>query len=130
MKNFKIFYSLITLFVVASISVLATSCTKDEEPACGVTFENEVYAIMLNSCAYAGCHSGATASPYVPASAKDFTSFEGLMETVENGKFALRAIEQLNMPPVTFVPPGKPATLNQEEIDALQCWLDSGHPEK
>jgi len=39
-------------------------------------------------------------------------------------------LEQLNMPPVTFVPEGKPTTLDGEEISALQCWLDSGHPEK
>jgi len=111
-------------------ALLMTSCTKDEATPCGVTFENEIHNIMLNTCAYAGCHSGPTASPYVPASAKDFTSYEGMMETVENGKFAERALEQLNMPPVTFVPAGKPTTLDGEEISALQCWLDSGHPEK
>jgi len=130
MKNFKFFHSLIILFVVASTTLLVTSCSKDEEPSCGATFENEVQAIMVNTCAYAGCHSGPTASPYVPATAKDYTTYDGMMESVESGKFELRALEQQNMPPVTFVPPGKPVSLTPDEISTIQCWLDSGHPER
>ena len=130
MKNFKNLFGLATILLFSVLALLITSCTKDEVTPCGVTFENEVQNIMMNTCAYAGCHSGPTASPYVPASAKDFTTYEGMMETVENGKFALRALEQSNMPPVTFVPAGKPTALDGEEISALQCWLENGHPEK
>src|SRR6187401_910179 len=79
--------------------IFYTSCTYDVADPCSTTYNSDVQAIMLKSCAYAGCHSGATASPYVPASAKDYTTYEGMMETVQNGKFEERAIVLQNMPP-------------------------------
>ena len=110
--------------------IFYTSCTYDVADPCSTTYNSDVQAIMLKSCAYAGCHSGATASPYVPASAKDYTTYEGMMETVQNGKFEERAIVLQNMPPAAFIPQDKPASLTGDEIKTLQCWLDSGHPER
>jgi hypothetical protein len=107
-----------------------TSCTYDVADPCHTTYNSEVQTIMLKSCAYAGCHSGASASPYVPAEAKDYTTYEGMMATVENGKFKERAIELQNMPPAAFIPADKPASLTGDEIKTLQCWLDQGYPEK
>ena len=109
---------------------ILSACTNDVADPCMTTYQSDVHALMLNSCAYSGCHSGATASPYVPASAKDYTTYEGLMETVQNGKFAERALELRTMPPAAFVPADKPKSLALDEIELLQCWLANGHPEK
>ena len=123
----------LTLLAVALVSSLLSvvACTTDvNEPSCGATYDVQVKDIMMNTCAYAGCHSGSTASPYVPSSVKDFTNYDGLLTSVENGKFKERALEALTMPPVAFVPAGKPKSLTATEIETLTCWLDSGHPEK
>jgi len=123
----------LSLFLALLLSYGAVemmSCTKEVASPCEVTYDNEVKSIMANTCAYAGCHSGPTASPYVPAIAKDYTTYDGLKETVENGMFRERAINIQNMPPDAFVPDGRPLSLTSDEMSSLQCWLDSGYPEK
>ena len=128
MKNTNL-VSLISLMAVSCI-LSVISCTSDVVDPCGVTYDSQVKNIVIQTCAYTGCHSGATASPYVPASAKDYTNYGGMMETVQNGKFRERAIDLQTMPPQAFVPTGKPKSLTTEERDELMCWLDTGHPEK
>jgi hypothetical protein len=123
-------YALYVALLLGYSAIEWMSCTKDVANPCEATYESDVNAIVLNTCAYAGCHSGPTASPYVPAIAKDYTSYKGMMETVENGMFRERALELQTMPPVAFVPPGKPIALTSDEISTLKCWLDNGHPEK
>lgn len=123
-------YALCVALLLGYSAIEMMSCTNDVANPCEATYESDVKAIVLNTCAYAGCHSGPTASPYVPAIAKDYTTYAGMMETVENGKFAERAINLQTMPPDQFVPDGKPLGLSSEEMSTLQCWLDSGHPEK
>jgi len=128
MKNTKP-VTLLVVMVVSSLLFLV-SCTSDVAESCGVTYDAQVKNIMTNTCAYAGCHSGSTASPYVPASVKDFTNYEGLMACIENGSFRVRVLESLTMPPSTFIPAGKPTSLTEAEIETLSCWLESGHPER
>jgi len=122
----------ITLLAVMLVSSLLfmVSCTSDVEESCGATYDTQVKNIMMNTCAYAGCHSGSTASPYVPAAVKDFTNYDGLLACVENGRFKERVLESLTMPPLNFIPEGRPASLTEAEIETLSCWLDSGHPER
>jgi uncharacterized membrane protein len=122
----------VTLISAMSVSCILfiISCTSDVVDPCGVTYDAQVRNIVIQTCAYTGCHSGPTASPYVPASAKDYTTYGGMMETVQSGKFRERAIDLQTMPPQAFVPAGKPKSLTTEERDELMCWLDSGHPEK
>lgn len=127
MKNTKI-TSLLLILVTIQL-MYSTSCTYDVADPCRTTFNSEVQDIMLKSCAYAGCHSGQTASPYVPASAKDYTSYAGMMETVLNGSFAVRALDLQNMPPAAFTPADRPKSLTADEIATLSCWLENGHPE-
>ena|SRR5687767_10640230 len=110
--------------------IMVAACTNDIADPCQTTFESEVKTILARSCAYSGCHSGADASPWVPATAKDYTTYAGIMETVENGKFAERALELQNMPPALFVPEGKPASLTLDEIETLKCWLQNGFPDR
>ena len=128
MKNVNLLPFLVVMVVSSLLFLL--SCTSDVDESCGVTFDTQVKNIMMNSCAYAGCHSGSTASPYVPASVKDFTEYDGLTECLQNGRFRERVLESLTMPPLNFIPEGRPTSLTQEEIETLTCWLDSGHPEK
>jgi len=116
--------------IVVSSLLFIVSCTSDVDESCGVTFDAQVKNIMMNTCAYAGCHSGSTASPYVPAAVKDFTHYDGLLGCVENGRFKERVLESLTMPPSNFIPEGKPTSLTEAEIETLTCWLDSGHPER
>ena len=115
-------------FMMAALILLSilTACTDDEAAPCQTTYESEVKAIVLKSCAYSGCHSGTDASPYVPASAKDYTNYEGMMQTLENGKFEERALVLQNMPPSGFIPQGKPTSLALDEIETLKCWLENG----
>ena len=128
MKNVNLF-TFLAVMVVSSFLFLV-ACSSDVDDSCGATYDAQVKNIMMNTCAYAGCHSGSTASPYVPASVKDFTAYNGLIECIQNGRFRERVIESLTMPPLNFIPEGRPTSLTETEIETLTCWLDAGHPEK
>lgn len=117
-------YILLTTLLFA----LIMSCSKDSQE-CAFTYTNDIQPIIANTCAYAGCHSGATASPWVPATSKDYTTYSGLLTSLENGKLKERAIILGNMPDTAFVMPGHPKELTAEEKEKLSCWLDAGYPE-
>lgn len=118
---------LISLATIA-FGVVFAHCTKDNKPCS--TYDVGIKPIIDQTCAYAGCHSGVTASNYVPNGAKDFTNYANLFPSLENGKFENRALELKNMPNSTYVKEGHPKVLTPEELSLLNCWKDAGFPEK
>lgn len=117
MKTINFF--IVTLFVGA----LLYSC-KDDPCA---TYEGDIKPIIDASCAYSGCHSGSDAGMFVPNSSRDYTNYEGLIQTLESGAFASEVIDSLSMPPFYAQPPN-PLELTQAELDLITCWIDEGYP--
>jgi len=121
------FKNVIALFSL----VIAFSACKKEQISCDTTYEKDIKPILEKSCAYSGCHSGGTtAGKYIPASAKNFTSYADLKTSIDNGKLNDRAIVRGDMPSPQYTPEGYPKTLSQEEKDKISCWIDAGAPEK
>lgn len=118
-----------SFFLLLSLFVIAVFACKKEDDSCKATYDKEVKAIIDNSCAYSGCHSGSTASAFVPQSAKDYTTYEGLLDNLNNGKFATRVLDVKNMPPAAnFIPEGKPTELTAAELDIINCWVENKYP--
>jgi uncharacterized membrane protein len=120
MQRFVIFTFFSILFTI--------SCTKDkiEEQlvVCdeAVTYENEIRSILVNSCAYAGCHDGI-------ARAGNYNVYEGLEFDATNSSgnsIYDRTVERTDMPPGN-VPLGKPTSLTVEEIELIKCWAENGY---
>jgi len=138
MKKFRI---LSLTFVLAGMTLFATSCEKDNEDpndddmveACDnidATFDGDVQAIISNSCAYSGCHSGADSNTFIPEGSRDYTTYTGIKGSLDSGKFNTRALVTMNMPPAAeFIPEGSPLSLTESELEILNCWKDAGYPE-
>ena len=77
-----------------------------------VTYSNEVIAIINSSCATTGCHVSGGTGP------GNFTSYNDLKATVDNGTFENRVLIQKTMPPST--------PLSDCDLQILQTWLDEG----
>ncbi|MBU6342723.1 MAG: hypothetical protein KGS48_14610 [Bacteroidetes bacterium] len=116
------------LCFMLSVFTLFTACKK-EEKACA-TYKADIKAIVDNSCSYSGCHSGSSASTYVPANAKDYTNYAGLKVSIDNGTFKNRVLVKADMPNPSFVFGDHPKSLTQAEKDKISCWLDAGAPEQ
>ncbi|MCB9051999.1 MAG: hypothetical protein H6556_21385 [Lewinellaceae bacterium] len=118
------------------ISVFFPSCVSDELPEPTLpescmdsipTYAGSIKSIIDNSCAYSGCHLDGSA-PGV------YTSYEGLVNVVESGRFKEKVVDlredpNLGMPP-DFAPQGRPKDLTQFEFELIQCWLENNYPEK
>lgn len=115
-------------FLLIAAALLFSQCKKEAAAPCS-TFDTDIKPIIEKTCSYSGCHSGATAGAWVPASAKDYTTFAGLKSAIENGKFEDRVLVKANMPNPQFTFNG-PKELTQVEKDLIACWLESGHPER
>lgn len=114
-------------FLLPLFATVVFACAKKDD-SCKTTYSEEVKAIIDNSCAYSGCHSGSTASAWVPASSKDYTSYEGMHDNLSNGKFATRTLELKNMPPAAnYIPEGRPTALTEAELNIIQCWMENGY---
>lgn len=119
------------LLLLATISTFVFACGKDDDDTvdCTETYNGQVKAIIDSSCAYSGCHSGGDAGMFVPDGSKDYTTYAGLLDNLNNGSFTERTLDSLDMPPANFVPEGFPTELTQAELDILTCWIDNGFPE-
>lgn len=114
------------LFLVALATIALFHSCKDEEPC--ATYETEIKPIIDKGCAYSGCHSGADAGMWVPADESDYTNYEGLLNSLENGTFAVEVIDSLTMPPAAYVQDPHPKELSQSELDIIDCWINDGYP--
>lgn len=119
----------LSFFLLLPMFAMAVFACKSEDDSCEATYSTEVKAILDNSCAYSGCHSGSTASAFVPQSSKDYTAYEGLIENLNSGKFAERVLESKNMPPAAnFIPEGRPTELTAAELEIISCWVKRKYP--
>ena len=113
------------LLLLLGISLLLfnISCLTDqvEGDACedeayqGRVYTSDIQIIINNKCATAGCHINNN----VPG---NFDTYAGLLDYLPDG-FRERSLDAMDMPPVGLPP------LDEHELKALRCWLDSGHPE-
>jgi len=116
-------------FLLLLLFALAVFACKKEDDSCKTTYSKEVKAIIDNSCAYSGCHSGSTAPAWVPEGSKDYTSYEGMLDNLNNGKFAERVLDLKTMPPAAnFIPEGKPTELTADELEIINCWVENEYP--
>jgi uncharacterized membrane protein len=115
------------LFVVLSSLLVWSACSEDndmpeemdKECTEQYTFSGEVQALINATCAYSGCHAGGLGLP-------DFRSYEGLVATIESGRFQNRVLQQMSMPPSNAQ---GPISLTEEELHLLSCWIEQGYPE-
>lgn len=95
--------------------VFMVSCKKSD-PVCDgsqPTYESVVKSIIDNSCLT--CHGS--------GSSRNFTTYPGLKPFLDNGRFKKLVLEEQTMPK-------GPATLSQNELNKIQCWVNNGYPEK
>ena len=106
------------VFIAGMAVVSYTACKKDLTPVCdgsNPTYNGEIKAIIDNNCTGGLCHDNGS-------SKGDFTSYAGLLNVLENGKFKSEVLIDQSMP--------RNGSLNQQEIDAIQCWSENNYPEQ
>ena len=86
------------------LPVPADECAK-------TSYSKNVAPIISTHCAISGCH----VTGFPPG---DFTTYEGVHAQIENGFFQSKVLEQQSMPPSD--------SLNEGELEILQCWVDHG----
>ena len=120
--------------VVIACAVVIGSCTYDNLDAPVVTpvefcdtipasYELNIKTIIETNCAYGYCHNG-----FAPG---DYTTYEGMLANLDEGKIEDRVIFQkddpnIGMPPIYAT---GPQDLTTEELDIFRCWLEAGYPE-
>ncbi len=114
----------ISLLILLAFFIVLLSCS-DNEPdgpmmdecaSTNASFENDVAPIINASCALSGCHVSGFASG-------DFTSYSGVKDRVDSGRFEARAIVAMDMPPSNT--PG-PMSLSVDQLKVLTCWIAAG----
>lgn len=124
------------ILLAMSLLILPMACTSDELPepilaqTCTdsvPTYEGRIKSIIETNCAYAGCHLDGSA-PGV------YTFYGGVLPNIQSGSFRQRVVVEREDPnrgmPPDYAPDGQPKDLTIEELDLIECWLDSGHPEQ
>lgn len=111
------------------------ACTNDQLPepmllaVCDTlvaTYDTNVKDIIDQSCAYSGCH--------IDAATGNYLTYEGMLSRLQSGAVRNRVIglrdDPTNGMPPNYAPAGRPQDLTQEELEIMQCWLDSGFPKE
>lgn len=93
-------------------------CTTEAEALIpsGISFENEISAIITSNCALEACHGG--------TQAPDFRVFANIQEHAENIKIKTSG---RTMPPAT--PDEGQEPLSDAQIEAIACWVTDGAKE-
>ena len=94
-----------------------------------MTYNNQIKAIVDNSCAYSGCHDGAGGiGPF------DYTNYDGLSNAfgvMRTRVVNLRDDPAQGMPPNRSVyPQSQKDNLTQQELELFECWINAGFPEE
>ena len=79
-----------------------------------VTWATTVQPLVATNCATPGCHVPGGTGP------GDFTSYNGVKNTVDNGTFATRVLDLQDMPPST--------PLSNCELQQIDLWIKDGAP--
>lgn len=123
--NFQTFKSL-SPFLLLTIGFLAISCGDDDMPGpdpevCSTLspgYMNDIKPIINATCAISGCH-------VTGFNNGDYTNYDGLKLKADNGTLQKIVVEDQNMPPSNS--PG-PTSLNDTEIQLIECWIADGAP--
>lgn len=123
-----------TRLLSLAVSLFFVACTNDSlgEPQMGdcdnldVTYVSLIKPLIDESCAYSTCH--------LDTAPGNYTSYDGLLPSLQNGEFRNRVLNikddpTLGMPPA-FSPPDRPTNLTEEELNLIRCWLDNNFPEE
>lgn len=98
--------------------VLFTSCKKNQhKPECdgsNLTYNSGISAIINSSCLGSSCHGNGAANA-------NFSTYTQLQPYLSNGKFRAQVLEKKTMP--------KNASLSNEQLNKIQCWVDNNYPE-
>ena len=129
--------TLMTKGLVAGLLIIIIfSCNSDELPepeACDTlmpTYNTNVQSIIDQTCSYSGCHDGAGG-----IGPGDYSTFEGLAGSIQNGSFTDRVISSKDnpsrgMPPDASVyPESQQDDLSDSQLEILTCWIQNGFPE-
>lgn len=110
-----------------------SACTNDQLPepmvlaVCDTlqtSYETNVKEIIDRTCAYSGCH--------IDASIGNYLTYEGMLGRLKDGVIRSRVISLRSDPvkgmPPAYSPDDRAKELTQQELEIIQCWLDSGFP--
>jgi len=116
-----------SIFFIFSFCAIVYSCTKDQAnpidtSSCNtedVSFATDIFPIIETKCSSdQACHIAG-------AAVGDFTSYNAMLEDLDNGKIELRALVSKNMPPDwSEIEP-----LDECEVLLLQTWINNDYPE-
>ena len=114
--------------IIAVFFILIYSCSKDiAEPVetnCteNASYDDNIRKIVVNNCAYSGCHDGSGAAP------GNYSFYGGIRPTFKNNdEFINRVVSLKDMPPDDATGPQE---LSTEDFNKILCWIESGFPEK
>ncbi len=115
MKTSQVIYTA----VVSMCFIIGLSACSEEkiDPSCDgsdITYDNFIKSFVQSNCLGGSCHSSGSGNG-------DFTTFAKLQVVVNNGKFTSEVLVNQTMP--------QGSTLNQDELNKVQCWADAGFPE-
>jgi len=134
MTTSSFLFSTAILFLFAFFSCINDKLPQPETPSfCNdieASYNTNVKDIVDGSCAYSGCHDGAGG-----IGVGNYTSYNGMLNVLESGLLRDRVLGQKDnpangMPPDQSVyPESQKDNLTEEELQIIECWLDSGFPE-
>lgn len=107
---------ILLLIILTSFSTFSCKKKKHETDfsTCSpVSYTTDVRALIDLHCNNIECH-GAAQAPIL-------TYYSAVKNVVDNGKFAEVVITNRTMP--------KETSLNEEDFDTFNCWLNDGAPE-
>ena len=127
MKNLILALTTVCLLVIYSctydnldepIPIAVEFC--DTIPA---TYDLNIRTLVETNCAYTGCHNGSAPG--------DYTTFAGMLSSLENGIIQDRVITQKDDPNLGMPPnyATGPIDMPPQELDIFMCWLEAGFPE-
>ena len=106
--------SKIVVVIVGDFAIIVIVSCKKSDPVCDgsqPTYQSVVKSIIDNNCL--SCHGS--------GSSRNFTTYQGLKLFLDNGRFRKLVLQDQTMPK-------GPAKLSQDELNKIQCWVDTGYP--
>ena len=106
-------------FLIVVVLLVIISCRKKITPLCdgsNLTYDNGIKSIIDANCMGSGCHSSGSSNG-------DFTTYQGMVQVLNNGKFRDQVLEKQRMPKGS-------KKLSQDDINKIQCWAEINYPEK
>jgi len=78
-----------------------------------ITYDKDIKVIIDTKCTNNGCHQGIKG---------DYTTYQGMLVHLDNGKINKYIFELKSMPPES-------PFLTGQEKDQIKCWLNNDYPE-